>query len=454
MAQAQDDLSLFLKDNPDITDIDVFVIDVNGIPRGKRLPLASASKIFKTGIRLPRSAFALDVWGQDVIGAGLVMETGDSDGICRGVSGSLTRVPWLKTNTAQVLLSMTESDGSAFFADPRQILKNVLDLYARKGLTPVVAAELEFYLIDSQMDARGLAQPPVAVRTGKRATGAHVYNMDEMRDFGDLLDDIHDVCRVQNIPTDTTISENGPGQFEINLGHVNNALLAADQGTLMKRAVRCVARKHGHDATFMAKPYGDKSGSGMHVHFSILDAKGQNIFAGKDYTGTAQLRHAVGGIMESMADSTMVFAPNVNSYRRFAVGSHAPTTISWGYDNRTAAIRIPESDRVATRIEHRVAGADTNLYLALAVMLAGAYNGIVNKIDPGKPFTGNVWASKAKRLPSNFDDSLAIFEQSKFIAKYLGADFQRVYAACKRQEKSIMDAYVNPAEHDAYLRDI
>lgn len=454
MADASDAFSAFLKKNPDIRDLDAFIIDVNGIPRGKRLPLATAAKLFKSGLRLPRSAYAVDVWGQDVIEAGLVMETGDNDGICRPVVSSLARVPWAPHPTAQILLSMEESDGTPFFGDPRRILQNVLGYYARKGLTPVVAAELEFYLTDPATAADGRPQPPLSQRNGLRATSTHLYNMDEMADFAPVLDDIHTSCRLQGIPTDTTISENGPGQFEINLMHVPDALQAADLGTLMKRAVRGVARKHGLDATFMAKPYGDKSGSGMHVHFSILDSRGQNIFSGSSAKGSPALRHAVGGLLAAMPASTLVFAPNANSYRRFAAGSHAPTTVSWGYDNRTAALRIPESDRAGTRIEHRVAGADANLYLALAVMLAGAYDGITRKTEPMKAYTGNVWDSDAQRLPAHIDAAQDAFCNSAFIHKYLGPDYVRLYSACKRQERSLLDHAVNPAEHAAYLRDI
>lgn len=452
---AEDTLAAFLKKNPDIQDVDAFIIDVNGVPRGKRLPVSSVKKVFSSGLRMPRSAFAVDIWGQDVLGAKLVLETGDGDGVCKGVESSLARAPWVKHPTAQLILSMYESDGSPFFADSRHVLKKVLDLYAKKGWTPVVAAELEFYLVDPTRDERGDPQAPLSPRTKKRSRESHMFNMDEMADFNDVLTEIHQTCRIQNIPTDTTISENGPGQMEINLMHGADALLAADQATLMKRVVRQVARKHGLDATFMAKPYVGKSGSGLHVHFSILDKNGKNIFAAaKGNHGTPLLRHAIGGLTRAMQDSMLVFAPNINSYRRFAPGAHAPTSVSWAYDNRTAAVRVPESDAVATRIEHRVAGADANIYLLMAVMLAGAYDGLVTKADPGKPLKGNVWDSKAKLLPNTLPDALKAFENSAFIAKYFGKHYRGVYAACKLQEKEIMDSRVSSAEIEAYMRDI
>lgn len=444
----------FFDDHPEIEALEAFIVDVNGVLRGKKIPRAGTGKVFKDGLRVPYSIYAVDIWGQDVLSAGLIAETGDNDGICHAVPGSLTTIPWAEQASAQVLLSMVDTSGKPFFGDCRQVLKKVLGLYAKKGLTPVVAAELEFYLVDNQPDERGTPQPPRFPRTGRRARAPQTLSISELEEFGGVLSDLSAFCQAQGIPSDAAISENGPGQYEINLNHVPDALLAADHATLLKRAVRGAARRNGMDATFMAKLYGDKSGSGMHVHFSILDEKGNNIFAGKDAKGAPALRHAIGGLMRAMPDSTAVFAPNLNSYRRFAVGSHAPTTVSWGYDNRSAALRVPASALSATRIEHRVPGADANPYLALAVMLAGAYDGIVNRIDPGKAFTGNVYASGARRLPSTWETALGVFEQSKFIAKYLGRDFQRLYLACKRQEKEQLERQVSSLEYDAYLRDI
>lgn len=444
----------FFSRYPKIKTLEVFAVDVNGVLRGKKMPVSAAKKLFESGLRMPRSIFAVDIWGQDVLPAGLVAETGDNDGICRAVPGTLLPVPWADAPAAQVLLTMEEGSGKPFFADPRQVLKKVLDLFRAKGLTPVVAAELEFYLFDARRDERGFPQPPRSKRTGRRSSAAHILSIGELDEFSDALSDISRACDVQSIPADTTISENGPGQYEINLNHVPDALLAADHATLLKRAVRGVARKHGLDASFMAKPYGGLSGSGLHVHFSVLDKKGKNIFAGGDKSGTPALRHAIGGLLKAMPDSTALFAPNLNSYRRFAAGSHAPTTVSWGYDNRSAALRVPSSDLAATRIEHRVAGADANPYLILAAILAGAYDGIVNRIDPGKPFAGNVYESKAKRLPATWDTALAAFEKSPFIAKYLGRGYQKLYLVCKRQEKEQLERQVTSAEYDAYLRDL
>ncbi|MDE1153443.1 MAG: glutamine synthetase family protein [Micavibrio sp.] len=448
------DAKAFFEQNTHIDALEAFIVDINGALRGKKIPRAGADDLFKSGVRMPLSTFAFDIFGQVVMSAGMISETGDNDGVCRPAANTLKPAPWLERPTAQVIMSMFDSRGKACFADPRQTLQNVLNLFAKKGWTPVVAVELEFYIIDGGLDERGNPQPPRYPRTGKRVRDTQALSIAEVEEFEKLLADMGDACKAQDIPADATISENGPGQYEINLLHHSDALLAADQALMMKRAVRGVARRHGMDATFMAKPYGNLSGSGMHVHFSILDKKGNNIFAGKDRKGTPALRHAIAGLMQSMPDFTAIFAPNYNSYRRFAPNSHAPTTVSWGYDNRMAAIRVPESGIAATRIEHRVGGADANPYLILAAILAGAYDGLTRQLDPGKPFSGDVYSSKAKRLPDTWQDSLAAFEKSKVVAKYFGANFKNMYLACKRQEKQHIEAQVSSLEYDAYLREV
>ncbi len=428
--------------------VEAFIVDVNGVLRGKWIPRKSVNKIFESGMRLPHSAFAPDIWGNNVPGTGLITQTGDNDGVCFVVPDSLKAMPWLGRPTAQVMLGME------FFGDPRQVLARVLSLYKKEGLVPVVAAELEFYLLDSKPDERGAPQPPRSPRTGKRALAAQTFGIGEAGEFRKTLSDINRFCREQDIPADTTISENGPGQYEINLCHVPDALLAADHAVLMKRVVKGAAQQNGMGATFMAKPYGDKSGSGMHVHFSILDKKGHNIFAGKNAKGSPALRHAIGGLLATMAESMAVLAPNANSYRRFQSGSAAPTKITWGYDNRSTALRVPESDLTATRIEHRVCGADVNPYLALAVILGGALYGIKKKINPPPPVKGSAYAVKAHTLPTVWKSALTIFESSKFIDRFLGRDYKKLYLACKRQEKSLLTRQVSSVEHDAYLRDI
>ena len=443
----------FLETHRDVEVIEAFVTDANGQLRGKWVPRSAAEKVFKGEFRLPRSSFAVDIWGNDVLEAGLAVDTGDSDGVCVPAPASLAPVPWLERPTAQLLMSMNNADGSPFFGDPRQVLTKVASRFAEKGWTPVVASELEFYLVDAKGDGTR-PSPPVSPVTGRRLGAPQVYSVAEMQEFEAVLAALARTCQAQGIPVDTTISENGPGQYEINLNHGPDALLAADHAVLMKRAVKAVARQHGLEATFMAKPYGDRAGNGLHIHFSVLDESGANIFAGADATGSPALRHAIGGLLASLADGTAIFAPNANSYRRFQAGSHAPTTASWGFDNRSSAVRVPDSAIPATRIEHRVAGADAHPHLVIAAILAGAFHGLTEQIDPGAPIEGNAYDAGLASIPTTWDAALTAFETSDLIAEQLGADYRQLYSACKRQEKDGIDRIVSDVEYDAYLRTV
>lgn len=449
----QDDEKSFFDRHDTVEVADAFIVDVNGVLRGKRIPASSARKLFDSGLNLPQSVYAVDIWGQDVLAAGLVTETGDNDGICRPVPGTLKMIPWSDKPTAQVLLSMDNLDGTPFYGDPRHVLQNVLQKFARKKLTPVVATELEFYLMDRKRGQQGQPQKPVSPHSGQRHTATQVYSMEEMQAFDLILDDIMAYCKQHDIPADTTISENGPGQFEVNLKHVSDALKAADHAVLLKRVVQGAARKHGMDVTFMAKPYVHQSGNGMHVHMSVLDHNGDNILSSgtvKDSVSDA-MSFGIGGMMQVMRDSMAVFAPNMNSYRRFAEGTHAPTKITWGHDNRSASLRVPALDEKAARIEHRVPGADANPYLTLAVMLGGLLHGLEHKINAGSPVSGDAYASVADTLPCTWGDALNAFDHSDFITDVFGPDYKALYLACKKQEKSILEGHISPVEYDAYL---
>ncbi|RUM25816.1 glutamine synthetase [Rhizobium vallis] len=443
----------FFRNNPDIEVLEAFVIDVNGVPRGKWIPRERAVDVLTKGMAIPRSVYALDIWGRDVNTAGLAEGTGDPDGMCFPVQGSLARVSWLKRPTAQVLLSMRNTDGTDFYGDPRQVLAAVLERYRKRGLTPVVATELEFYLIDPVRSALDPVRPP-NTREGRWHTGqTQVLSIAELQDFEDVFHEISATCRAQAVPTDTTLRENGPGQYEINLNHVPDALKAADYAVLLKRIVKGVARKHDLDATFMAKPYGTQAGSGMHVHFSILDEQGRNIFVGGDQPAETLL-YSVGGLLQNMGDSMAVFAPHANSYRRVRPSEHAPTYASWGYDNRSAAVRVITASKPATRIEHRVAGADSNPYLVLALILDAALMGMNAKMSPGGEITGDDHAVDHEPLPTNWDYSLQRFAKSGFTYSAFGPAFRSLYASCKLQELSEFSLRVTDVEYDAYIRTV
>ncbi|MBU0737596.1 MAG: glutamine synthetase family protein [Alphaproteobacteria bacterium] len=443
----------FFAANPDIEVLEAFVIDVNGVPRGKWIPRERAIDVLTKGMAMPRSVYALDVWGRDVNSAGLAEGTGDPDGICFPVPGTLSRVTWLSRPTAQVLLQMHTQEGESFYADPRQVLGNVMKRFTAAKLTPVVATELEFYLIDPVRSALDPVRPP-NTRDGRWHTGqTQVLSISELQDFEEVFHGISTAARAQNVPADTTLRENGPGQYEINLNHVPDALAAADYAVLLKRIVKGVARASDLDATFMAKPYGTQAGSGMHVHFSILNEKGENIYVGEDGPSDA-LFHSVGGLLESMGESMAIFAPHQNSYRRLRPSEHAPTYASWGFDNRSAAVRVITASKPATRIEHRVAGSDTNPYLVLAMILSAALAGMKEKLSPGGAISGDDHAVNHEPLPTNWDYALQRFGKSSFAYAALGPKYRSLYTACKQQELSEFSLRVTDVEYDAYIRTV
>lgn len=451
---ALDEVQTFLKRYPDTEVVEVLLTDTNGVMRGKQLPAGALTKVFKGGVRLPASVFALDIWGDEVEASGLIFETGDADRVCTAVPGSLKPVTWLKTPTAQVLLRMLNADGTSFYGDPRQVLAGILTRYADLGLTPVVATELEFYLFDIERGADGSLRPPRSPITGQPLAGSQLYGIDELQEFGEVFGAIARACTAQGVPTDTLIAEHAPGQYEINLTHVPDALLAADQAVMLKRAIKGVAASHRMTASFMAKPFGDRAGNGFHIHFSLLDGDGRNVFDDGTDKGSPVLRHAVAGLAATMADGMAVFAPNANSYRRFQPGSYAPMAPAWGYDNRSTALRIPLAEPSAMRIEHRVAGADANPYLTLATVLGGALHGIVNQLEPPPVTVGDAYRQHPPSLPNTWEQALTAFESSGFVGEYLGTDYRRLYSACKWQELNAFKGQISPMEYNAYLRTV
>ena len=265
-----------------------------------------------------------------------------------------------------------------------------------------------------------------------------------------FIDDIYRICEVQGLPVDAVMQESGPGQFEINLKHRADAVAAALDGLLLKRAVKAAARAHQLDATFMAKPHHDWAGSGMHIHLSLLDKSGQNLFAGDPISPL--FRHALGGMRETMADFMAVWAQSANAYRRYVPKAYVSMAAHWGFNNRTVALRIPRGNGAATRIEHRVAGADANPYLVIASILAGVSHGIANKIDPGPAVEGNSETIEAPPLPTAWVNSLDLFQRSEIVRGAFGAPFQDVFSRLKHTERSNFERIVTPLDHLWYSR--
>ena len=442
-------LEQFLQLHPDIEIFEVLLHDLNGTQRGKWLPREQIDKLFKGGYKMPQTSCSLDSWGRDL--EELVTATGDKDGVCRPHAGTLAPVPWADRPTGQIIVSMGDFTGETpYEGDCRVALENILKRFAKLGLTPVVASEMEFHLFELDRDQFGAPQHSQKALDGSPALGGQTYGLDAMRDTAPLMDAINRAAVIQNLPVDTLITEFGPSQFEINLDHQDCALRACDQGSMLKRAIRQVARSHDRVASFMAKPFADQVGNGMHIHFSLIDTDGNNVFNNGTDSGSELLNQAVAGSLATMADSMAIFAPNINSFRRMVPGCYAPLAPNWGYENRTTAIRIPGGDQRAIRIEHRVAGADANIYLTVATMLAGALYGIENKLVAPAAVEGDAGEVEPE-LPHFWNDSIKAFEQSDFIRDALGSEMQRNYAQSKRMEKQEFDSRVTLMEYDAYL---
>jgi glutamine synthetase len=444
-------LERFLARHPDVRFFDAYVNDLNGVERGKRIDRAGMAAVFERGMPLPGSMFALDIEGGTVEATGLGFADGDADRPCKPIPGTLVPVPWQDEGIAQVQLRMFEHDGSRFFGDPRAALENLVELYRVLDLTPVVAIEYEFYLVDLQRDSTGLPQPPRGPLTGRREFRTQINSMTDLNEYSPLLAEIDSTCRAQDIPTTSSLAEYGPGQYEVNLQHAPDALRVCDEALRFKRAVKCVARAHGCEATFLPKPYRDMAGSGLHVHVSVLDKHGRNLFAAASPLESAPLRHAVAGTLESLADGMALCAPGPNSYRRFRPEAYVPLHPTWSINNRGSAVRVPASDPANLRIEHRLSGADANPYLVTAWVLAGIHHGLTRQLEPPPLTTGNAYEKPGEPLPLQWGAAIERFADSEFAARYLGEEFVKLYSVVKRGEREEFDSHITPLEIARYL---
>ena len=437
------ELASFLAAHPDLEAVEAFVTDANGVARGKLLRASELAALYRSGRPLPGSILGMDTTGTEI--DELVWDAGDADKLARPVAGSLRRAAW-RTATAQLLLTLFEPDGSPDPADPRHLLASVIARLAADGLVPVVSAELEFYVVDPDR-SRGLQ--PARPTTGRRLDQIDSFSVTELEELSPFLDELFACARAMELPAETAISEYAPGQLEIVLRHRADALRAADEAVMWKRLVRGVATKHGLLATFMAKPFTDRAGSGLHVHASLEDGADANLFASEDHAGSPLMRHAIGGLLATLEDSMAIFAPNANSYRRFQALSYAPLSRTWGVNNRTVAVRIPSGPPATRHLEHRVAGADANPYLAIAAVLAGMHHGITHQLEPGAPITGNGYRDPG-RLVDDWPAALRRLRDSPFAASYLGR-FLPIYDAIKTTECRRFHARVSDLDLDWYL---
>lgn len=449
----------FLQENPDIGAVELLIPDMNAMFRGKRLQVEALKKLTTEGVRVPASIYILDSLGQNCESMDYGSSDGDPDIACFGISGTLARVPWAERPTAQVMGEMFTDDGAHFFADPRAVLKRAQQPLRDLGLTPVTAIELEFYLVDPKLARDGRPRPARVPGLGTRPSTVQVVSMEDVSDFSTVLSDMERDAKALGLPVDVTTSEYAPGQFEINLTHKADAIEACDDAVLFKRVVKGVAKRHGMVATFMAKPFADHAGSGMHLHVSLIDEAGRNVFAGAydpetDRNIDPLLKHAIGGLRETMPEAMALMAPNANSYRRFRTDSYAPINRAWGTNNRTVSLRIPHSDDAAVRIEHRASGADANPYLVTAAVLAGIHHGIANKIDPGPIERGDAYRRTQSALPLRWDPALDDFEQGSVLRHYWGEQYHLAYAGAKRWEADQHHNIIPAHDFEWYLRSV
>lgn len=431
----------------DYQTIRVAVCDLNGQMRGKRLPGDHAARLDAGAVRMPLSALNLDITGADIEDSPLVFETGDADGVLRPTGRGPVPLPWLDVAQPLVPMAMHLDTGAAFDGDPRHALAAVLDRYGARGWRVEAATEMEFTLVDDSGDALAPVRNP---QTGRRSTAPGTLSMNHMDAFDGFLSALYEGCAAMGIPAQTTTSECGIGQFEVTLNH-QEALRAADDSWLFKALVRGLARRQGMAATFMAKPFAEDAGNGLHMHFSVLDAAGHNVFNDGGPRGTAVLGSAVAGCLAAMTATTLIFAPHANSYARLVPGAHAPIAVCWAYENRTVALRIPGGAPAARRIEHRVAGGDINPYLMFAAVLGAAIIGIEDGLSPPAPVTGNAYAQDLPQLASSWAEAVDLFEADSSVARIFSTGLIRNLVLTKRQEMRLMSGVALAEQWKTYL---
>jgi glutamine synthetase len=438
----------WLQDHPEIRTIRCGAVDLNGQARGKSMPARFATKLEQDGTRFPFSVLNLDIWGEDIDDSPLVFERGDPDGVLHPTERGFVPIPWLDSPTAMLPLWMFHEDGRPYDGDPRHALAKVAARFAERGLTPVDATEMEFYLID---DSGKEIRVPRSPRSGKRRPGAEILSLRALEAFDQFFTELYDGCEMMDIPADTAISEAGLGQFEINLVHVDDALRAADDAWLFKQLVRGLARKHGFAASFMAKPYEEYAGNGMHMHFSILDKDGKNIFNDGSAKGTSLLLNAIAWCLKALPPSALIFAPHGNSYGRLVPDAHAPTGVCWAYENRTAAVRVPGGNPAARRIEQRVAGGDVNPYLLIAAVLGAALMGIEDDMTPPPPISGNAYDQKLPQMPATWSEAIDAFESNPIMRRIFPDQLIENLVMTKRQELHYFAELTPEQQLDLYL---
>ncbi len=443
------DMTSWLKEQS-ITEVECLVSDIAGIPRGKILPVHKFSGAAGAGgLRLPEYVF-----GQSVTGAYLdsqVLNEIGADVILRPDPDSCRLVPWCAEPTAQIIHDAYDHKGAIVPFSPRAVLKRVLGLLEDAGLAPVVAPELEFFLVEQSADANAPLVTPTG-KSGRPEKARQAYGIDAVNEFDPLFEDIYDYCDVQKIDIDTLSHEAGAAQMEINFNH-GAALELADQAFLFKRTVRQTALNHNVHATFMAKPMQEQPGSSMHLHLSVKEtATGRNLFVGEDGSESEEFFHALAGMQRYLAGAMALMAPYVNSYRRHSLTEDSPTNLAWGMDNRTVGLRVPVGDPANRRIENRVPGADANPYLAIAASLAALWLGLQEKRRPTRPLKDS--GEDLATLPRNLDIALDALEKASPLHDVLGEELVKLFIEVKRGEADAFLEVISPWEREYLLLNV
>ena len=458
---ANPELAEFLEKNPHIQMLEVLIPDMSGILRTKRIPRLEFESFFKGSLKGVCTLPLVNTMGDYNTEIGKAYLSGDPDRSMKPVPGTLSTVPWLKSPTGQVMASITNLDGTSGMYDTRNILEKILkERFYDKGLKPVVATEMEFYLIEDGDTATPTIKLGRIHGTNIKQPGVQYAVAHELWENDEFLNDVRLACEEQNVPMTTIHSEFAPGQLEINLHHVDDPLVACDHAVLLKRIIKGVALQHGMSACFMAKPNADVAGSGMHVHISIYDEDGKNIFADYDSDAVPPLndtmRHAIGGLADTMGQCMALFAPNANSYRRIIPGAYAPVSTIWGYNHRDVSLRIPTSGIKDLRIEHRVAGADANPYLVMAGILLGIDYGMTNKCQPHGDMIvgGQEVGDMTSDIPLTWEKALDAFDASEILPEYLGADYCDLYSQIRWDECNTFRSIVSNVDYEWFLRQV
>lgn len=432
-----------------IDDVECITPDLAGVARGKMMP--AKKFVGNTSLALPSALFMHTISGE------YPEETGDfryspNDGDLKLMPdlSTLCRVPWESDPTAQVICDLVDQSGAAVGYTPRNVLKRVMALYENQGWKPVIAPEIEFYLVSKNVDPDYPLVPPIG-RSGRQIQSGQSYSIGGVNEFDELIDDIYDYSDAQGLEIDTLIHEEGAAQLEINLRH-GDPLELADQVFLFKRTIREAAMGQDIYATFMAKPIQGQPGSAMHIHQSVVDSRtGKNVFSNEDGTASELFYHFLGGMQKYVPGALIMMAPYVNSYRRLTHGMAAPTNCEWGFDNRTTAFRVPTSDPQARRVENRLPSSDTNPYLAIAASLACGYLGMVGAIAPSDPTDQTANEDGEIALPRGLLEAVAAFEAEEAFREVFSREFVGTYAGVKRGEHETFMQVISPWEREFLL---